>query len=126
MEPTSLLLIMIIMTLIMLVLTLYIIIRIFTKSAESKIYMVANERIKDDEMLCPVCHKQMTAGYSLSSKGIYFHPRGEKLNLFKSTPENGLLKHSLDFSFRLKQRENLAWHCPECQIVTIDHSHFLE
>ncbi len=126
MEPTMLILLMMVITCIILVLTFFIIIRIYMKSTESKTYIIPNERIKDEDMLCPICQNLMTAGYTMSPRGIYFHPKGTKLNMLKATETNGTLKHTFDLSFRLKQRETLAWHCPHCKIVTIDHSHFLE
>ncbi|HPM03111.1 MAG TPA: PF20097 family protein [Candidatus Cloacimonadota bacterium] len=85
-----------------------------------------SNNLKDDEMLCPNCGKQMIAGYTLTQRGIFFHAKGHDFNLIKAAFSNQILKNTADMSIRFRPRENFAWHCPDCQIVTIDHSQMVE
>jgi len=82
--------------------------------------------LKDDDMIYPNCGKQMIAGYTLTQRGIFFHAKGHDFNLIKAAFTNQILKNTADMSIRFRQRENFAWHCPDCQIVTIDHSQLVE
>jgi len=82
--------------------------------------------LKDDEMLCPNCGKQMIAGYTLTQRGIFFHAKGHDFNLFKAAFSNQILKNTADMGILFRPRENFAWHCSDCQIVTIDHSQMVK
>ncbi len=83
------------------------------------------ENVKDEEVLCPCCKKVMFQGYTLSPRGLYFYSRDTKPTMFKLAYSNFMLKNTMDWSFRMKPRENMAWRCPECNVVTIDHNQFI-
>jgi hypothetical protein len=75
------------------------------------------EAKRPEKVLCPYCQEVMEPGYSIATRGLAFRN-------INSNPShiiiNNLLSNTLNYTFRVK--ENAAWHCPKCEVVTIDHS----
>jgi hypothetical protein len=67
---------------------------------------------------CPACTTPMNQGWVMLGKGAIWSPRG------KGAP--GTFAHigqALDNTLSLAMRPaaNMAWHCPHCRLLLIDH-----
>lgn len=73
-----------------------------------------------DSVLCNKCGKPMVSGFVGASRGIFWREQSQKPLrwewLWKALP-NTLAWWTF--------RENAAWHCADCQLLVVDHSHSL-
>lgn len=77
----------------------------------------------DREYRCPTCQAPMQPGWVMLGKGAIFSPRD------RGAP--GTFAHigqALDntMSFSLRPAANMAWHCPSCRMLLIDHSRLVK
>ncbi len=70
---------------------------------------------------CPQCGKEMLSGYVFAPLGIHWLSKSQKPPIFH--PVWRALPKTLNW--RLRRRENPAWHCDQCQMLIVDHSQSL-
>jgi len=69
------------------------------------------------ELKCPKCNNYMDIGYTIASRGIIFRKRDEELKLVAS---DSFISNTANMGFGMK--ENVAWKCSNCKIISIDYS----
>jgi hypothetical protein len=75
--------------------------------------------LRKDNLLCPVCGKVMTAGFSAAPRGIFFRKTVEKPFGTFIPPWNAMVN---TLNTGLTPRENVAWRCAPCNLLLINHS----
>ena len=111
-----LILFMFIVTLALTVFAVYAIIKEMKKNKTYSTYS-QTEHIHPEAVKCPYCEQEMVRGYAIALRGLAFRKTDQKRS---SIVINRLLSNTMNYTFGIK--ENLAWHCSNCNITTIDHS----
>lgn len=81
--------------------------------------------VRDSESLwkgrdyrCPQCGELLEQGFIMAGRGIIWRPRSDKpIGAFAHIGQ--ALDNTLSPS--LPPRQNMAWHCPDCRLILIDH-----
>lgn len=84
-----------------------------------------NRAVPDDPALwhgrdygCPACGAAMAQGWVMLGKGAIFSPRASgRPGLFAHI--GSALPNTL--SMHLRPAANMAWHCPRCRLLLLDH-----
>jgi len=73
---------------------------------------------KDRNYPCPQCGAIMEQGFIMAGRGIIWRPKDDKpIGTFAH------IGQALDntISPSLPPRQNMAWHCPRCRLILVDH-----
>jgi len=76
-----------------------------------------------DQVLCPKCGKPMSSGFIHAPSGIQWREPGQKPGLWN--PIWRAMSNTRSMAGKLfgrNYRENVAWHCADCQMLLVDHS----